>query len=377
MRGKITAFLASLALVLAFVTPVWAQGWVQLSNAAYYRMTKMVVLTNTGSHSAYDVTALVTLLPPKTAYAHLSLIEDSQKPASTTIDAYGNTIGKFVWSRLKPGQSVTLTLDYQVQSAAIHYQFPVGSQTDPFPQGLLRQYTNPALEHAEVNTGAPAIASLDKRLAPSYDPPLAKARAYFDWIATHIHYNYSLKPAGSALAVLQTRLGICTDFAQLFVGMLRTAHIPARVVNGYVMNNGAGQGGFHQWVEFYVPPVGWIVSDPTWGTVGYFAQLEDNWHIPLYDGLRPDVNVSWKYVPPTHPYIHIQYHYNFSTESAPAVHAIRDPLPVLPPPHTGSIHHHADRIAPQPYWTAIIEARLAFVWRWFTRAIAAILHRLI
>lgn len=382
-----TLFSVLLSAVLSLLAP-WSLAYaagatpgVKLSSTAYYHIQKTVLLTNTGSSTAYDVTAQVVLLPPTSSYSQMTLTGESLVPSSTFIDTFGNTIGVFHWSKLLPHQSVTIALTYQTQSSVASYNVtPTGSKTQGYntASSLYKEYTNPRLEASAVDTGAPQLVKLDTTLEQKHDAttPLAEAHAFFHWIVGHIRYNYSLKPAGGALQVLKSHLGICTDFAQLFVGMLRTAGIPARLVSGYVVNNGANQGGFHQWVEFYLPQVGWVPADPTWGTNGYFAQMNDNWHIPLYNGIRPDVNVTWKYVPTTTPYIKIDYHYVFTTESAPPLQHSKV-LPVLPPPLVTSVHHHSHVLRPhEPSWELLGQPWLTALWHWVSGTLHSLFNGL-
>jgi transglutaminase-like putative cysteine protease len=67
-------------------------------------------------------------------------------------------------------------------------------------------------------------------------------------------------PAGDALA---GRVGVCQDFAQVMLAILRTAGLPARYVSGHL----EGEGQMHAWVEaFYAPPgaaATWHALDPT------------------------------------------------------------------------------------------------------------------
>jgi transglutaminase-like putative cysteine protease len=72
------------------------------------------------------------------------------------------------------------------------------------------------------------------------------------------------------------RIGVCQDFANLFICMARLLGIPARYVCGYVYTgNPAGSGSgsradsdaSHAWVQLYIPKVGWKGFDPTNGTL--------------------------------------------------------------------------------------------------------------
>lgn len=303
---------------------------------AYYRFTKTVTLTNRGRTPALNVTADVVLLAPASAYADVTLVGYSQEPASTVRDANGNLIGVYRWSTLKSGQSVTITLHYQATSSDISYRLPRVYASYNTNSALYQRYTSTALESRQVDAGAPAIQKLDQQVVGTVTNPAQRAQLLFHWVAYHIHYNYSLKASGSALATLRSRRGICSDIADLYVSMLRTDGIPARLIGGYVTNNGSGHGGFHQWVEFYLPQSGWVVADPTWGRYGYFAALQDDWHIPLYDGIRPDISVHWQYAQMSagaSPYLAIHYHYHFSTEqSPPQVRHVKLPLVSVTPP---------------------------------------------
>jgi transglutaminase-like putative cysteine protease len=81
---------------------------------------------------------------------------------------------------------------------------------------------------------------------------------------------------------LQSRQGVCQDFAHIMIALLRPLHIPCRYVSGYMFhrnnNNNdddAGEpkyrsleGASHAWVEALVPNLGWIAFDPTNNLIG-------------------------------------------------------------------------------------------------------------
>ena len=350
------ALMAALLLIIGSPAPVAAAGLYTVSHRAYYRVVETIALVNTSRSTAQNVRAEVVLLPPPSPYAALQLIGESRAPVSFTRDAAGNTLATFHWRRIKAGRTVTLTLDYIARTAVIVYHLP--ARYPSYTRTVLyRTDTAPALQASLVDTGAPALASLDRSLTPANASPLVKAAAYFRWIVGHVRYNYDLTAAGSALAVLQSRTGICTDFADLYVGMLRTAHIPAQLVSGYVTNNGGGQGGFHQWVQFWLPRVGWVEADPTWGQSGDFAALHDNWHIPLYVGARPDITVDWQYQASRPPYLHIDEHYAFTALNVTALPSVK-PLPVLPPPASAKVRRHPQALGGAPRTLAAWERRL-------------------
>lgn len=326
---------------------------------AYYAFTKTVTFTNHGQADALDVNAHVVLLPPATPYATVQLDSESRAPAETHYDAYGNLIGVFRWPVIRPGQTVTLTLKFQAVSYDVAYRLPSSYSPYDTKSRIYRFYTNPALEASDgVNTGAASIARLDQQVTAGMTSPAQRAQALFAWIVGNIHYNYSLHASGSAVTTLRTHLGICSDFADLYVAMLRTDGIPARLIGGYVTNNGGGTGGFHQWTEFYLPAIGWVVADPTWGRYGYFAALEDDWHIPLYDGIRSDISVHWQYSTANNgrPNLGIGYHYAFTAESAPPLKTAPRPLIAVKLPATAHL------ASPTNPWSLLLQR----VERWVT-----------
>jgi transglutaminase-like putative cysteine protease len=87
--------------------------------------------------------------------------------------------------------------------------------------------------------------------------------------------------------VLNTRTGVCQDFAHVLIGLCRAINVPARYVSGYIVTGvprsqsqtlgtmsqsqslpdptapSRGGGASHAWVEAYTPTHGWRGFDPT------------------------------------------------------------------------------------------------------------------
>jgi transglutaminase-like putative cysteine protease len=103
--------------------------------------------------------------------------------------------------------------------------------------------------------------------------------------ATHVH--------SSVQDILETRAGVCQDFAHLLIALLRHRGIPARYVSGYLvprsektaedgaphaMENIVGGQASHAWVQCNLPEYGWIGLDPTLG------EFSDEQHIVVARG---------------------------------------------------------------------------------------------
>ncbi|CAD5106569.1 transglutaminase family protein [Zestomonas carbonaria] len=84
----------------------------------------------------------------------------------------------------------------------------------------------------------------------------------FDAEATHV--------ATPLVEVLQSRRGVCQDFAHLMLACLRSLGLPARYVSGYLLTQPPpgqprliGADASHAWVSVYCPRHGWVDFDPT------------------------------------------------------------------------------------------------------------------
>ena len=69
--------------------------------------------------------------------------------------------------------------------------------------------------------------------------------------------------------ILESRQGVCQDYAHVMVAIARSWCIPSRYVSGYLYMGGqdgkeeSSQRATHAWVECLLPDLGWIGFDPT------------------------------------------------------------------------------------------------------------------
>ena len=107
-------------------------------------------------------------------------------------------------------------------------------------------------------------------------PILACAEALSTKLHQDIEYTPGVTSIGTASTeLLETRRGVCQDFAHLMISCLRSRGLPARYVSGYLRTNTpsqssdekklVGDGASHAWVAVWSPPYGWIEFDPTNG----------------------------------------------------------------------------------------------------------------
>ncbi|CAN0494085.1 unnamed protein product, partial [Phaeothamnion confervicola] len=76
------------------------------------------------------------------------------------------------------------------------------------------------------------------------------------------------------MRVLETKRGVCQDFAHLAIAALRSLGLPARYVSGYLLTRPApgqvklaGADASHAWLSVWAPETGWVDFDPTNGII--------------------------------------------------------------------------------------------------------------
>ena len=120
-----------------------------------------------------------------------------------------------------------------------------------------------------------SFADYSARCFPEGRPILACAEA----LSTKLHAEIQYVPGVTTIStapteVLETRRGVCQDFAHLMISCLRSRGLPARYVSGYLRTNATqtesgeklvGDAASHAWVAVWSPPFGWIEFDPTNG----------------------------------------------------------------------------------------------------------------
>ncbi len=121
----------------------------------------------------------------------------------------------------------------------------------------------------------PRIPRLAEQISGSASNSYDKAAALERYLRTNYGYTLQLpsSPVADPLAsfLFERKQGHCEYFASSMAVMLRTLHIPSRVVNGFIsdeFNDVTGNyvvraRNAHAWVEAYFPGYGWITFDPT------------------------------------------------------------------------------------------------------------------
>tara|TARA_A100001015_G_C14901843_1_gene676703 strand:- start:372 stop:1181 length:810 start_codon:yes stop_codon:yes gene_type:complete len=68
----------------------------------------------------------------------------------------------------------------------------------------------------------------------------------------------------SAKKSIEQGRGVCQDFAHILISLARLNNIPARYINGFLLEDLNSQENFtHAWVEMFIKDLGWVAFDPS------------------------------------------------------------------------------------------------------------------
>ena len=207
-------------------------------------------------------------------------------------DQFNNTYDLFN-ATLGIDQEVTLSQNYIIELNAIRFQDIQESEIGLYDNSdeIFDLYCNNTEPYYERDD-AELILLSNSIVGPTNISVVEKAEKIYNWVSSNIIYNGSLLPQemGASWAYNNSQ-GDCSEYSSLMITLLRIQDIPARKVTGFLISNnpatrpqvgnswsfyaselGSNMLG-HAWVEYYVPDIGWIVCDPTWGT-NYFNRID-------------------------------------------------------------------------------------------------------
>jgi transglutaminase-like putative cysteine protease len=115
-------------------------------------------------------------------------------------------------------------------------------------------------------TGGPELSHFAGDSFPPGRPLVAAIEDLSHRIYTEFRYTPKATRVDTPLLdVLRLKKGVCQDFAHVMIGAVRSMHLAARYVSGYLRSGPRVQGAeaSHAWVSVFVPGAGWIDIDPT------------------------------------------------------------------------------------------------------------------
>jgi transglutaminase-like putative cysteine protease len=214
------------------------------------------------------------LTPRPSAYqrVHETKINLDPEPAETYSrkDYFGNDVTTFAIFQMH--DCFTATVTSLVEVLPHQPELVVSLPWEEARDMLATQPDAASLEASEYIFDSPYVTA-GRELAEYARPTFAAGRPLFDAVqelSHRIHTEFTYKPKSTTidtplLDVLRKRSGVCQDFAHIMIGALRSLHLAARYVSGYLRSgvNYVGAESSHAWVSVFVPGSGWLSFDPT------------------------------------------------------------------------------------------------------------------
>ncbi len=165
-------------------------------------------------------------------------------------DAFGNCIHTLSLSRAL--DDLTIAVEGEVETTETGGVLT--GVTERFPPGLY-------LRDTPLTRADDAIKALARDVAAR--EPLDTLHTLSAAIHKMLRFDPGKGDAGvTAIATFAAKVGVCQDYAHVFIAAARSLGIPARYVSGYMLRTDTTQQqASHAWAEAHVPALGWVGFD--------------------------------------------------------------------------------------------------------------------
>jgi len=250
-------------------------------NSAFYQ-----ILHDT--HYKYDspvslAQQLAHLWPRSNPWQHCLEQQLEIHPAPTTrrdeLDVFGNPVTRLAFERPHDELQVNARLRIEVL-ARPSLDFQQSAAWDEARHALTYSATKMSpdiLEACRYRFESPYVHLKQSFVEFSADcfapgrPLLLCAQALMEKIFEEFTFDGEATQVATPLVqVLETRRGVCQDFAHLMLACLRSRGLAARYISGYLLTQPPpgqprliGADASHAWVSVFCPVLGWVDFDPT------------------------------------------------------------------------------------------------------------------
>ncbi|MEM6488006.1 MAG: transglutaminase family protein [Pseudomonadota bacterium] len=157
-----------------------------------------------------------------------------------------------LWFSRRRDEAVTIVAEGTVET--IDHAGVLGKAGDRVRPGVY-------LRETPLTVPGDAIAEL--AAAAEGETQLARLHALSAAVAEGLDYRAGATDAETtAEQAAALGVGVCQDYAQVFIAAARSLGVPARYVIGYLHNPEAAEYASHAWAEAHLDGLGWVGFDP-------------------------------------------------------------------------------------------------------------------
>lgn len=207
-------------------------------------------------------------LPPDTSSQKVYINSLDPRPSGTRLDLDGNVLADYT---VPPRTEITVKTDISAQVKYLEYDLKNGGNKNEIPQDIVSRYTSSThywqANDPDIVVKAQTAVGGNQKVVDAIKTINKIVVDTLTYNNEKIKYNYR---QGASKALKEPDNAVCLEYSDLMIAMLRAQGIPARMPVGYAYSGNlkasrAVSDSLHSWVEAYVPKVGWINVDPTWG----------------------------------------------------------------------------------------------------------------
>ncbi|MDD6043398.1 MAG: transglutaminase-like domain-containing protein [Eubacteriaceae bacterium] len=207
---------------------------------------------------------------------NIKILNTGHKPVSL---AEGDSLQPTVCFREPAVSDMTFSVEYELDHAVV-YRNLAKADLDQVSKGEIpedaRMYLEEKLPHIQFT---PFLKALAEEIKGDETNPLLIARAIYDYITTKVDYRFAPNYAGidniPEYCAINGK-GDCGIQALLFITLCRICGIPAAWQSG--LDAKPNEVGEHDWARFYVPSIGWVFTDVSYGGSAYRKGATDRWN---------------------------------------------------------------------------------------------------
>lgn len=258
-------------------TAIAASYNTSINNTQQYTLINTITVSNPSNSEMKNVKVTLPLIS-KTDLGQWQVLlaeELNPVPVKVVVNKNNGRDATYNIGNIPAKSSVKIEQRFLINNSAINYN--LNFQNYQYNVEDVAKIDKKYLQsEAGIDITDPAIIAYANSLAAGHTNPYLIAKALFSDINLFMTYDNTLTEHSASQAV-RTGRGNCVDYSYLYIACLRSLGIPARIYTGYLyspaqqvtpefinadgtinMNNQK-----HNWVEFYVSGMGWIVADPT------------------------------------------------------------------------------------------------------------------
>ncbi|WP_372752195.1 transglutaminase domain-containing protein [Mariniflexile sp.] len=182
-------------------------------------------------------------------------------------DFYNNRIGTFLIT--EPHDELIITSDVEVITYDKLFPTDTVDAKTQWEELKARKYDAEIIDFLKPTPfiGTEEVLDLIASRKLTEKTPYRVVLELCDYVYNNFKYVKGVTNVDSTIdEVWKLKAGVCQDFTNVLLQMVKLCGIPARYVSGYICpaeDNTRGLGATHAWIEAYIPFYGWFGVDPT------------------------------------------------------------------------------------------------------------------